>query len=654
MSAEQAPTQAPTALQYSTVQHKRDKRPKPCTGGFIEFLRTQAKRVKITQAEFLAIEDSDKRDAVKDSPGVILALFDGRGRELENVTAITGSTFDIDHGHPTREQIHACVSDLQCIFHESASSTPEKPHWRLFVPYDRPVDLWTHRRAWDTIAARLDPAWLGGLRLGRDPGRINFLPLRFKDGPASPSLHEVRGETFSPVQVASDDAHETERRNYETDADARAAVLDPSTGAGMHDGLCSLAQRWANKGMPRDVIMERLGALLDDAPRVSRANEERKDLARTVDSAIAKSTYVQVDATDEFEVIAEPEQAVTMIGPFARIRDWQPRADVTTLPEPLTWFVDGWAPAGKVGTLVGRGSLGKTTLLIRLAIATALGEEWLGFPVRQGTFVLLSGEDDQRDLDEALVRMIEAGGYGKQAREQIRHHARLISLRGQVPALLTEDRGIFKPNMVVADNYQKVLGGIDDLRCISMDTLRKFTLAPSTDELAMNFALQVAERLTERLPSRPAFIFPHHVTKADARSGRVDQYAAIGSGIIVDNTRFGMAFAEVRDDERLMEKWKLTDALIEGDLFEAVITRASLTVRKANDFLINRQGWRIERLDAVRKSGDEQRDELDAKVRGLIEAGVKSANACFDQLGGKRALVLAAYKRVLAEKAGTP
>lgn len=72
------------------------------------------------------------------------------------------------------------------------------------------------------------------------------------------------------------------------------------------------------------------------------------------------------------------------------------------------WLVPDWIPIGRATSLYGAGGEGKTLLAQMLATACAIGQSWLGLPVRQCNSLLLFCEDD---IDEMHRRQADINAH---------------------------------------------------------------------------------------------------------------------------------------------------------------------------------------------------------------------------------------------------
>lgn len=84
-----------------------------------------------------------------------------------------------------------------------------------------------------------------------------------------------------------------------------------------------------------------------------------------------------------------------------------PTIDATSLAgkeiPPRVWHVEDMIPGGTVTILNGDGGTGKSLLSLQLAVATVMGELWIGRNCRQGKCLFVTAEDDIDELHRRLV-----------------------------------------------------------------------------------------------------------------------------------------------------------------------------------------------------------------------------------------------------------
>jgi RecA-family ATPase/5S rRNA maturation endonuclease (ribonuclease M5) len=69
---------------------------------------------------------------------------------------------------------------------------------------------------------------------------------------------------------------------------------------------------------------------------------------------------------------------------------------------PRNWLIEGLIPAHQVTMLGGDGGVGKSLLALQLAIATAVGGNWIGHKPTSGRVIHISAEDDKDELHRRL------------------------------------------------------------------------------------------------------------------------------------------------------------------------------------------------------------------------------------------------------------
>ena len=70
------------------------------------------------------------------------------------------------------------------------------------------------------------------------------------------------------------------------------------------------------------------------------------------------------------------------------------------------WLADNFFPRYVPSLVTGHGGDGKSLLMLQLAIARAIGRQWLGMHVPPGRTVVLSAEDDEDELHRRIAGIV--------------------------------------------------------------------------------------------------------------------------------------------------------------------------------------------------------------------------------------------------------
>jgi RecA-family ATPase len=127
-------------------------------------------------------------------------------------------------------------------------------------------------------------------------------------------------------------------------------------------------------------------------------------------------------------------------------------ADWEGLPiPPREWIVPDYIPDKTVSLLGGDGATGKSLLALQLAIARALGREWIGFLPEPGRTLVLSAEDDSEEMQRRFDDIRKFYGAKMAALSDIR----LVDLVGEDSILGSLMKGQIEPTSMyhALDSY---------------------------------------------------------------------------------------------------------------------------------------------------------------------------------------------------------
>lgn len=159
-------------------------------------------------------------------------------------------------------------------------------------------------------------------------------------------------------------------------------------------------------------------------------------------------------------------------------------------------IVSGILAAGELVAVAGRGGVGKTALLARLAVDIAEGRPFLGRSVSQGSVVYVAAEkaEEVKRRLLAIRRRTSAPVYVTQARPNLADMGDVEALATAIEKICEIERRC--PSLIVIDTLARSMPGLNEDRAI--DTAR---------------VIDALTHLAERVPTA-AVVVAHHVGKA--------------------------------------------------------------------------------------------------------------------------------------------
>jgi RecA-family ATPase len=146
---------------------------------------------------------------------------------------------------------------------------------------------------------------------------------------------------------------------------------------------------------------------------------------------------------------------------FCDIGEWSRRD-----PPPREWAVPDRFPLRNVVLISGEGAVGKSILIMQLAVAHVLGRDWLQALPEPGPFLYLNAEDEENELHRRLADI--AAHFGTSLAE-LKNDLHILALAGQDAVLGYADRdGLIKPTPL----FHRLTEAACDIRpkSIALDT----------------------------------------------------------------------------------------------------------------------------------------------------------------------------------------
>ena len=202
--------------------------------------------------------------------------------------------------------------------------------------------------------------------------------------------------------------------------------------------------------------------------RDGKAEDPERFIERIYEVVVTEEAVPQEDVPQEAESVESFTSVLEAIDPAT----WE------GLPKPVRrWLIKNWIPLLKVTLLYGDGGTGKTLLALMLAVAVALGHDFLGLEVTQGRVYAFLGENDDTDTHIALVDICRHYGIGL---GDLKGRVRIASRSGFDNVLMHFEKGtgqhselfkqlladvtFFNADLVIMETAADLFGGNENAR----------------------------------------------------------------------------------------------------------------------------------------------------------------------------------------------
>lgn len=210
--------------------------------------------------------------------------------------------------------------------------------------------------------------------------------------------------------------------------------------------------------------------------------------------------------------------------------------DLQNNPPPIKWLIKDFITENKVGSIVAKGSTGKSWFLLQLAVSIASGEDFMGMhnPSNNGGNVLyIMGEEDKDDIHRRVSSIKDS--YTKQngfkGKEIADKNLSFLCVNGRNVTLIKESELL---------NDLKIYTKLQKPKLIILDPAIRFF---EGDENNSNDATKFVEILEELKNMGTTVLFAHHTGKM--MSDTLDQHSARGSSAFIDAARWNLVLKKI-------------------------------------------------------------------------------------------------------------
>ncbi len=280
---------------------------------------------------------------------------------------------------------------------------------------------------------------------------------------------------------------------------------------GFHD-LLAWCQKWETDNVPAEIAHD---LWLDHASQYERE-------VRTFGPA----------SSHPWRVRSQPSSA------FAAAWQQMPTDFLERQPKPRRWLLswpngEGFLPLAKCGLLASEGGVGKTLLLLQLAVCVITGRRFLdAFDVaadaRGGRVLLALAEEDADEVERRLHAVARGLELDAEERQLVRERLVVLPLAGKQRLALLNRDGSESEEAAMLRRLLVTNGGTDGWRLVALDPLSRFAgLNTDADNDAATRVVQSFEALVD-VPGRPTILVAAHSSKGARKEGKVDVRGASG------------------------------------------------------------------------------------------------------------------------------
>lgn len=219
--------------------------------------------------------------------------------------------------------------------------------------------------------------------------------------------------------------------------------------------------------------------------------------------------------------------------------------DGSKSPPPIQWLLKGandeGLPRSIVGILAGAGGVGKSGLVLDMAIAVASGGDWLDYCAPEaGPVLYLAAEEDGDEIHRRLWK--RAKTLTQQAKIALTRNLCIVPLAGTSATLISRPPG-FDAQPRASDAFKGLERYISNpsgpaWRLVILDPLVRFASGDAEKDNAVATAfVEIISQIT-KARGRPNVLLVHHTSQSARATGSTDAASVRGVTGITDAARW--------------------------------------------------------------------------------------------------------------------
>ncbi len=236
---------------------------------------------------------------------------------------------------------------------------------------------------------------------------------------------------------------------------------------------------------------------------------------------------------------------------------------------PIQWLIQNFLAENKVGSVVAKGSTGKSWFLLQLAVSIASGMDFMGMknPNNGGNVLYIMGEEDKDDIHRRISSIKTSYKNSITNESEVNKNLSFLCVNGQNVTLNAQSK--LRKDL-------KLYIQIHEPKLIILDPAIRFF---EGDENNSRDATKFVEILEELKNMGTTILFAHHTGKM--MSDTLDQHSARGSSAFIDASRWNIVLKKIHRKDADKYCFESDESFIDQDVCELYI---NAEIVKCNGF----------------------------------------------------------------------